>query len=342
MTTSATVDPGRQGPVVRKRLAHALRMAALLWLAGLAHIGAASAETGRVVISASQTALLVWIAKDWELFKQQGLDVEIRQFQSGLSSAEAMLGGKADLATSADAVLASKSHAHPDLRAIATISLSKTSRLVGRKDRGIRDASDLPGKKIGVTLKSYSEYFLTRYLALHGIPMTAPVLVNLQPAEIADGLARGNLDAGLTWEPFISEAENQLKDNALRLPDQIDNFYYFTLLSTQGWLRENPETAALVLRALIKAEEIASDYPDRAKEAIQNRFGYRKSYVEKMWPLHKLNVSLPQNLLFVLESQAEWKMKKGIADFDEIPNFLASIATSPLKDIRADRVGIVK
>lgn len=302
----------------------------------------AASKNDRLRISASQTAILVWIAEDMGFFRDQGLDVDVELSQSGLSAVRALLGGQAELSTAPDATFVGQSLARPELRFLATISTSETTRLVGRKDHGVENAMDLDGKRIGVTLASAGEYFLTRYLALHGISADAPVLIDLTPAEIAEKLVRGDIDAGFTSEPFIGNAEHQLKGNAVTLPGQLDQIYYFMLLSTEPWLKKNPDKAEKVLRALIAAEAFAIEETPEAKAIIQGRFGYQTADLDRVWHLHNLNINLPQELLFALEQQAAWTVRNTPAQSKTIPNFLSMAATQPLSRVRPASLGIVK
>lgn len=71
-----------------------------------------------------------------------------------LSVTLSLLAGKADIATSAEAVLVSHSFQNKNLRILSTIAIGNTNGVVARKDRGIKTAKDLKGKRVGVTGKS--------------------------------------------------------------------------------------------------------------------------------------------------------------------------------------------
>jgi NitT/TauT family transport system substrate-binding protein len=316
------------------------------WLAaaaiGLALLQAGADMASALTVSASQTALLIWIADARGYFKDQGLDVEVRLYQSGLSAANALIENQADISTTSDTGLVGLSFSHPDLRILAAISASETARLISRKDRGIKAPADLAGKRVGITLNSSGEYLLSRYLIMHGVPASAPVIVNLQPAEIAAALASGDIDAGLTWEPYIRTAEVSLGDNAAFLPDQMDQIFFFLLLTRQSWMEQNREQVGRFLAAVIQAEKFAAENPDEAKAFISQRFGYTQDYVDFLWPLHNLHVSLPQGLMFVLERQAQWQIRRGLAPSQTVPAFLDFVATAPLAELREASVGVVK
>ena len=55
-----------------------------------------------------------------------------------------------------------------------------------------------------------------------------------------------------------------------------------------------------------------------------------------------LHVSLPQGLLFVLEQQAEWRVRRKPTNAAAMPNYLDFVATDPSREIRESSVGIVK
>lgn len=334
----------RQQPKRHECLPGAVRLLAgrlaLALLISLAGIGEAAAK--RITIGVSHMAILVWIAQERGYFRDQGLDVEIRLSQSGLHSLNAVIGGHTDLATTAEIPFVGHSFDRPDLRILATISASETSRLIARGDRAIRAPRDLAGKRIGVTLGTVSEYFLMRYFTLNGIPATAATLIDLTPDDIAEQLAKGGIDAGLTWEPFVRKAELALKDNLFTLPQQFDQIFYSMLVSTQSWLDENPAEARAMLSAIIQAETYAAEHPTEAKELLRKRFDMSADYIDYLWPLHNLHVSLPQDLLFVLEQQAEWHSRKKLTGARTIPNYLGFMAAGPLRELRESSVGIVK
>lgn len=318
-------------------LAGRLALALLIWAA--MH---SPASAKRLTIAAAQTATLVWIAQERGFFREQGLAVEIRTFQSGLRAADAVIHGHADLSTTADSAFVSRSFDRSDLRVLAAISTSEISRLIARGDRSIKSAGDLAGKRIGVTMGSMGEYFLSRYMTFNGVPSDSATLIDLTPEEIVDHLAKGEIDAGLTWEPFVRNAELALKGNVLTLPEQFDQIFYFLLVCTQGWLDANPGAARAVLTALIQAENYALEHAPEAKELVRKLFGMSPEYGDYLWPLQNLQVSLPQGLLFVLEQQAKWRIRRKLTGADSVPNYLDYIATEPLRELRESSVGIVK
>ena len=94
-----------------------LSCALCLALAVLAVGSARAAE--KVTIAASQTAILVWLAEERGYFADEGLDLEVKTYQSGASAADAVTKGELELSTSSEAAFVSRSFVHPDLRVLA-------------------------------------------------------------------------------------------------------------------------------------------------------------------------------------------------------------------------------
>jgi NitT/TauT family transport system substrate-binding protein len=77
---------------------------------------------------------------------------------------------------------------------ISTIQTSnKSNAIVARKDKGILTPGDLKGRKIAVTLGTVREFFMDAFLAVNGISRKDVKVVDLEPAEMAGALAKGEV-----------------------------------------------------------------------------------------------------------------------------------------------------
>lgn len=132
----------------------------------------AASPTGHDPIAFGSARLLssapIWVAADRGLFEQHGLNVTLREFDTGLSAATGVQHGEADLALSAEFALVQKAFDDGSLLGIGSVSRSELMYLVGRRDHGVANASDLGGKRVGVPRHTVSEFYLSRFVALHG------------------------------------------------------------------------------------------------------------------------------------------------------------------------------
>ena len=128
----------------------------LLMLAvGLAACGGAD-EAGpveEVTVAAGKSAVLVYVAQDQGFFQENGLDVQIEDYDAGKLATDALLAGEADIATASEVVLVSNSFDHDDLRGWGVIASFQKHKLIALKDRGIDEIADIKDKKLGVTRK---------------------------------------------------------------------------------------------------------------------------------------------------------------------------------------------
>ncbi len=109
---------------------------------------------------AGETGALVYIAQKQGYFEKNGLEVTIKDYQSGKAAADALIDREADICTSAGFVFVSNSFDYADLRVLGTVATAEVKELVARKDKGITTTDGLIGKKIGVTKKSGGEFSL--------------------------------------------------------------------------------------------------------------------------------------------------------------------------------------
>jgi NitT/TauT family transport system substrate-binding protein len=85
----------------------------------------------------------------------------------------------------------------------------------------IASPADLRGKTIACSLGSYGELFVRRMLAANNIGVDEVNLVNMPIESVPGALARGEIQAGHTWEPTMSEAIKQGNHIIYKASDQL-------------------------------------------------------------------------------------------------------------------------
>src|SRR5205085_3263524 len=95
------------------------------------------------------SGLFVYVAKEEGFFKDQGLDVEVRPFDSGASAAQAVVAGSVDLSLSPTAaVVRMVSNAGVDL--VGIYGQEHPDWLLASSDAQPRKCKDLEGQAVGV------------------------------------------------------------------------------------------------------------------------------------------------------------------------------------------------
>lgn len=142
-------------------------------------------------------------------WQKEGLPTDLTIFASGSIAAEAFRAGKGHVVVTGD---------QPAIRlwkdGFVGISpqanYNELSIIVARA--GIKSAADMKGRKVGVLVGSTSEFFTKLFLAKGGLTMNDVQVINLRPAEMVTGLARGDIDAFTIWQPFGWRALAAVKD----------------------------------------------------------------------------------------------------------------------------------
>ncbi len=324
-------------------LTRSLKTITVLAIGALASVTVSTqVSAGKVVIGSTPTGHLMWIAEELGYFKSSGSDVDLREFSSGVTTSKALAAGELHLANSSEFAFVNNVMRNRDLRIVASISRTNSANLFGRKDRGIQEASDLVGRKIGVTRRGIGEFFLGEYLSIHGISITDVDLVDLRPPAIVEGISEGTIDAAITWEPSVYLAQKALGENFMQLPDQDSYYYHFVMAGKRDWISANQQDVQNVLAALVKAQAYTSENPGAAQAIIAKRFSLDPKFVRDTWHKYILEVTLLQTLLSLMEQEAYWLIENKLIDVTSGPNFLEVIDAGPLNAVAPKAVQLIQ
>ncbi len=99
----------------------------------------------------SQLSFPIWIAEHQGYFRDAGLEVMIKEFQTGKSALQTLLQGEAlDIVTVASTPIMLQSFGRDDFRIIATFANSQDNdKVIANTESAIATVTDLRGKKIG-------------------------------------------------------------------------------------------------------------------------------------------------------------------------------------------------
>jgi len=322
-------------------------LAAVIGLAWLLHArqdDAGTMDSLTMAYSPFESTALVWIAEDRHFFRRNGLNVTPRKYDTGAGALDGMLNGEADLVVgTAEFPLVGRAFQHAQIRTIGSIAKSDYIYLIGRKDRGIKTVADLKGKRVGTTLGTIAEFFLGRFLTLHGMTMQDIILVNVKtPAAWVDAVVNGDIDAIATAQPYANDAEQRLGANAVVWSAQSSQPLYTQVIAGSAWITTHPEIVSRFLTSLAAAEEYAVRRPAEAKAIVRKRLHLDAAYMETVWSQNQFSLSLDQSQILVMEDEARWMIKNNPTGEKQMPNFLDYIAEDTLKAIKPEAVNIIR
>ncbi len=298
-------------------------------------------ERMTIAAYAGDSGVLVYIAENQGYFKENGLDVTIKDYGAGKLTIDALLAGQADISTATEFAFVSNSFDNPDLRVIGTIATARICELVARKDHGINKPEDLKGKKIGITKKSRGEFSLGGLLAFNSLSMDDIEIVDMKPRELVNAIAQGRIDAALTWDPYIYNIKARLGESTLAWPEQIGQGFHFILITKEDWIKNHFSATRRLLKSLLQAENFVKSNVSQVKELIKGEFYYESGYVDYGFHKHDFVVKLPQTLLLAMEGQARWRIKNNLTDKTGVPNYLDYLYLDGLKALKPEAVTVI-
>ncbi|GKU84722.1 ABC transporter substrate-binding protein [Niallia sp. NCCP-28] len=216
-----------------------------------------------------------------EEFKKDGIAIEYDKFLSGPPLIEAFAGERLDFGQVGDQPAIQAKANNIKIKAVGVYSSgSKSIGLVVPEGSKINSIKDLKGKKVGVTVGSVGHRLLNAYLEENGLSPKDIQQINLQPPDIKTAIEQKNIDATVTYEPWISTMEEQGIGHQVLDATGLLNSYSLYVVS-ESFAKNHPEIVERVLKVLDKAEKWSQEHPDKAIEDISKLYGTDKKIVEK-------------------------------------------------------------
>ena len=288
------------------------------------------------------STVLVYVAQEQGLFKDNGLEVRTKEYPTGVATTEALLKGKVEVAWSAELPFITRAFDQERISIITVSSRFSDQYIFGRKDCGIQNTSDLKGKMIGVPGNTISEFYLGRFLQLNGLNINEVSLVDVQPPQSMEAISSGGIDAVVTWEPYASHVREKLADAAVGWSVQSDQLGYGVILARNDWIAGHPNTLKLFLKSLAQAENFISGNDEAAKAIVQKQVNYNDKEMQVFWSENQFPLSLDQSLITAMEDEARWMISSNLTTEKQVPNFSDYIYEDALKAVKPDAVNIIK
>ena len=297
-----------------------------------------------IIINPSPTSAsaLLLVAKDQGYFAQHGLNVTFISTPSGSVSIQELLNHKIDFVLVNEYSLSEPLLYNKSLKASSTLSESDTIYMVNRRDRGIIQVTDLEGKKIGVSKGSIGEYFLDRFFVLNGLSPSNVTVINLGPTLLVDAIVRGDIDAAVSFEPYVYQMRQQMGENAVVWPINLGQHAHFSLICNEITVQEHPEIVEALLSSVLQAEAYTNSHPKETKKIVQKLTQFNDQYLEQEWQNHRFSVTLSQSLIKSMEDETRWRIRNNLTDAVDIPDFSKYISPDTLYKLKPSAVTLIR
>lgn len=298
----------------------------------------ASDMKATMALNLSPISGIAIVAMEEGIFAKNGLTITQSNFTSGKQALNAVLGGAAQIATTAEAPTTAAAMANQPIAFLARMEYSDLKTLTSAS-ANIGSPLELKGKKIAFTAGSGSEVYTMALLAKAGLTSDDVELVNLRPQDMLPAMASNSIDAYNTWEPHISNGLKTLSDKVVQLDTNGVYSETFNIVVMQDYLEVNPDLVTTFLSSLIEAEGWMKKNPESAIEVVATAVGMPVVDLAAIWDDYIFEVVLDQRQVDVLTAHAQWRLDSGNhPDGATMPDFSTVIFPEPLRSIDPSRV----
>lgn len=191
------------------------------------------------------------IAQEKGFFKAQGVEVELKYVDFAQLQQADFSAGKYDGIglTLGDFMILSATN--PDMQTVMVVDETNGADVVVSQP-DIKTIADLKGKKLGANLGGFSEVFVTEMLKTANLTSDDVSLVKFDALEIPQRLKNNAIQAGHTWEPFLSEAV-KLGGHILFTSKQTPGLILDLVAFRGETIRDRPEDIRAFIRGWLQA-----------------------------------------------------------------------------------------
>jgi NitT/TauT family transport system substrate-binding protein len=236
---------------------------------------------------------------DRGFFDKQGLDLELRQFNTGLEIFQALIGGSLDVLATGAVLSNFPARGQGKAFLINDIEVA-TAQLWVRSDQGIKSFADLKGKRIATATGTTAHVFLDKALRANKIdPKDVELLNQTMPAAVTSFIS-GAVPAVALWVPFNVTVREKVP-GAVKLADA--SAYYPQAAIIGGWAASNDyydankETLVKLIKGWAEANDYIIENSNEAMAALQ------KAHYSQT-PLTDINEQFKAQKMF---TSHEWK-----------------------------------
>ncbi len=255
-------------PPSRRRLFSLALAAALFFAAG-------SAFAGEPIRFAHPTWVgygPLYIAQDKGFFKEEGVDVQLILMEDTKLRYAALAAGQVDAIATATGTM--PLYLKPGLD-FAFFGLFDDSHggdgIVANKD--IAGIAGLKGKRVAFEQGSISNFYLDVLLGRAGLGEKDIVAVNMTAGDAGSAFVTGNVDAAVTWEPWLSRGKKTAHGHLLVDTTTTPGLIMDVMVARTEVIAKRKADFAALMRAWYRGVDYMKAHPEESNEIMSKGLG---------------------------------------------------------------------
>ena len=215
----------------------------------------------------------LYLADELEIYQELGLQVRIVEFDSLGDVRRAFERGQIDvMGCTLVELLQARTGSPRDPTAVFVTDYSNGGDVILARDT-FHTVPDLAGRRIGVELGSLNVYVLARALENHGLAFSDVELVPLTQLQMPRAIAAGDVEAVVTYPPFLLEMEHAGGVQRIFSSREIPGEVLDVIAIDQSLLADRTEEIECLLRGVTRAIAAYRDRPAECIEIMARREG---------------------------------------------------------------------
>lgn len=236
-------------------------------------VGTASADNKiRVGYLPSTGDSLYFIAKEKGYFADEGLDVELNEFQTGPDEINSLLADKLDVEAGGVGEPLNFINNGKDLQIIGGAMGGGSSAIAkdNQTAEALRnDPKNYEGKTVATVKMSTPDVTIKAALKAQGVDLNKVNFVEFKTAaDVVQAVKSGKAEVGLVWPPFEYTAQQQGLVLVKYSDEYQPNHPCCRIVTTAAKVKENPDKWVKFEKALIRAYDFYKNNPDETTAIV--------------------------------------------------------------------------
>ena len=201
----------------------------------------------------------LFVADAQGLYKEKGIETELVQCNNGGDLMTAMASGEVDVGyVGISPVLSSIEKGVPVK--IISAAQNEGSGIIVSNNSGIKAAADLSGKTVATPGEASIQYVLLNYyLSRNGLSMANVNASAMKTPSINDAINTNTIDAGVTFQPFVSTSEAAGNTVLATSNDILPNHPCCVVVASQDLIDKHPDTVKNIVDIHENATKFIND-----------------------------------------------------------------------------------
>ena len=271
-----------------------------------------------------------YIAQEKKMFDAYGLSVELINFSQDQDVNAALASGKMEAANLATHTALKLFSNGLDIR-IAQLEDASLQADAILSINSITSIADLKGKKVAYEEGTTSDLLLNYALSQNNLSLADIQPVPMPASDAGLALISGQVDAAVTYEPYITEAVSGKEGfQVLYTAAERKGLISDVLVLPASFIKDQPEAAANLLKVWDEALAFYKSNPDEAKAIITNAVGSKPEELSTAFDgvefytsadyQKKLTSDFPQTLQDVVAAATQMGLLEKTPDLETILN----------------------